>query len=304
MSKKTIQIKAEESFARIDHFLCLQLPEFSRSRVERIIQAGEVSLNGRLVLKKNQPLKPGDLVTASWLDEKTILPASTEKLVKLYEDEHILVIEKPVGLAVHPSSPGNREKTLVDLLLAHYPGLSSSIDPQRPGIIHRLDRETSGVLLIGLDERTVIKMQRQFARRQVEKAYLALVEGPMRFLNGTIDIPLGKKRGSWRKQEAVWDEEREDSRDAETDFSVLLAREQYSLVRLRPKTGRTHQIRVHLAYFGNPVLGDKLYGKSRLFPRLALHAYELRFRHPYRDCLVHSRSPLPASFRDFLAGRS
>ncbi len=303
MKQKTIQIEAEEGFSRIDHFLCLNLPEFSRSRVEKLIQAGGISLNGRTVLKKNQPLKAGDLVRACWTDEKAIPPVAAEKLVKLYEDEHILVIDKPVGLAVHPSSPGGREKTLVDLLLAHYPALSSNIDPLRPGIIHRLDRETSGVLLIGLDERTVIRMQRQFARRQVEKVYLALVEGRMRFLNGTIDIPLGKKRGSWRKQEAVWDEDREDSRDAETDFSVMLAREQYSLVRLRPKTGRTHQIRVHLAYFGNPVLGDKLYGKSRLFPRLALHAHELRFRHPYRDCLVRSRSPLPASFREFLAGK-
>jgi len=299
---KKVLLEADDHFVRIDHFLCLNLTEHSRSRLEKIFRGGGVSLNGKIIRKKNHPLKPGDLVGVEWQEQEKEIWSSEHKLVKLYEDEYLLIIDKPAGLAVHPAAPGSREQTLVDLLLKDYPNLLASAgDSLRPGIIHRLDRETSGVLLIGLDERTVVRMQKKFARRQVEKVYLALVEGRMRFQNGTIDIPIGKKRNSWHKREAVWDENRNDSRSATTDFSVLLAREQYSLVRLQPTTGRTHQLRVHLAHFGNPVLGDKLYGKAALFPRLALHAYEIRFHHPYRDCLVRGKSPLPPSFRSFIA---
>ena len=174
-------------------------------------------------------------------------------------------------------------------------------DQERPGIVHRLDKDTSGILILAKTEEAQQAMQELFQEREMQKTYLALVKGRMRFRNGTIDLPLARSLKN-RARFEVPREERPDQREAVTDFSVIRAFEKFTYVRLMPHTGRTHQLRVHLAHFGNPVLGDILYGNRKTpdFPRLALHAHQIEFIHPFTGNGIRITSPLPADLRRFI----
>jgi 23S rRNA pseudouridine1911/1915/1917 synthase len=220
----------------------------------------------------------------------------------IYEDEHILAVDKPYGLAVHKVSPTDPQITLADLLVAERPYLAGvGESPLRPGLVHRLDKETSGVILIAKDQATFLYLKGLFQTRQVHKEYLALVNGSPREPLGTIDAPLGKVgtkqttqiRG--RRQLVV--------RDALTEYRVERSFKDYTLVRVMPKTGRTHQIRVHLKHIGCPLAGDKLYAPKRPLPpgldRLFLHAQRLSFTGPDGTALV-LESPLPDALQKVL----
>ena len=297
---KSIELRVKEYWERIDHYLATALQPLSRSRVEKLIREGRVALNGVVVRKKSGEVFPDDRVVVEIeIEEETVFVPS-RSLRKLFEDEWLLVIDKPSGLPVHPGA-GEKMETVLDLFRHYYPQIAAFADQERPGIVHRLDKDTSGVLILAKNEEALARMQELFQEREMQKTYLALVKGRLRFRNGTIDLPLARSLKQRARFEVVG-EDREDRREATTDFSVIREFEKFTYVRLTPKTGRTHQLRVHLAHFGNPVLGDILYGKTRGqdFPRLALHAYRIEFVHPFTGNLLTVTSPLPADLRKYM----
>jgi 23S rRNA pseudouridine1911/1915/1917 synthase len=227
----------------------------------------------------------------------------------LYEDAHLLVVNKPAGMVVHPG-PGNASGTLVNALLAHCPQLSGIGGVERPGIVHRLDKETSGAIVVAKDDVTHRGLACQFAARQVKKLYLAIVCGDIREMAGVIDAAIGRHPVYRQKMST----HTRVGREAVTEFHVLERFEQYTLVELQPRTGRTHQIRVHMAALGHPLLGDPTYGHSHKaltrsplerqllwFRRQALHAWVLGFTHSVTGELLECRAPLPDDLERLLA---
>ena len=295
-----IELRASEYWERLDHFLAASLQDVSRSRLEKLIKNGRVTVNGVVETKKSSEVIPGDLVA---VEPETVAEAAyhpSQRLAKLFEDEWLLVIDKPAGLTVHPGA-GEKRETVLDIFRHEYPQVGAMADSERPGIVHRLDKDTSGVLILAKSEEAVRRMQALFQEREMRKTYLALVAGRMRFRNGTIDRPLARSQRHRARFEVVG-EDRNDRRDAVTEFSVIREFEKFTFVRLMPLTGRTHQLRVHLAHFGCPVLGDILYGRSRGkdFPRLALHAFRIEFDHPFTGAHVTVTSPLPKDLRQYM----
>ena len=300
MPKKKITFKVKDRYPRIDHFLTAVLDTLSRSQVEKLIRNGKVRLNNEVLLRKNREVFPDDRVSVEIDTPEATVYVPSRSLVKLFEDEWLLVIDKPAGLVVHPGA-GEKQETVLDIFRYHYPQVEAMSDPERPGIVHRLDKDTSGVLILAKTEEALQAMQELFQAREMQKTYLALVKGRMRFRNGTIDLPLARSLKN-RARFEVPREERADQREAVTDFSVIRFFDDFTHVRLMPHTGRTHQLRVHLSHFGNPVLGDILYGNRRDpgFPRLALHAFRIEFTHPFTGDPLRITSPLPADLRRFI----
>jgi 23S rRNA pseudouridine1911/1915/1917 synthase len=302
--KKKVALKVDEYWERIDHYLTSVLHSLSRSQIEKLIKNGQVTVNDAAVTKKSREVFPGDLIMVEIASEKGTAYVPSLHLQKLFEDEWLLAIDKPTGLAVHPGA-GEKQETVLDIFRYHYPRISEMADAERPGIVHRLDKDTSGVLILAKSEAALEEMQRLFQEREMQKTYLALVRGHMRFRNGTIDRPLARSLRN-RARFEVAGEDREDRREAVTDFSVVREFGTFTYVRLMPKTGRTHQLRVHLAHFGNPVLGDILYGKNKGkdFPRLALHAQRIEFVHPFTGNRLTITSPLPRDLRQYMIENS
>jgi 23S rRNA pseudouridine1911/1915/1917 synthase len=303
--KKKILYRARSAYPRLDHFLADVLEGFSRSRVEKLISYGHVTIDGRGAARKSEAV-PAGAVAEIEIDtgDEQVRSEPPPPLIKLFEDEWLLVIDKPAGMTVHPGA-GETGPTVLDLFRFYYPQISEMSGSERPGIVHRLDKDTSGVLLLAKDEKTMGLLQRQFAERDVQKTYLALVCGAMRFLNGTIDLPLlrdPRRPTRFIARRRVGGEAA--AREAVTDYSVVLQRPAFSLLRVQPRTGRTHQIRVHLAAQGNPVLGDAWYGRrgqnGPAYPGLALHASTLAFTHPHSGLRIKTGSPMPAVMRQFL----
>jgi 23S rRNA pseudouridine1911/1915/1917 synthase len=294
------ELRAGEYWERLDHFLAAALDDLSRARIEKLIRAGRVTVNGAPESRKSREIRAGDLVAVERASEETPAYVPSQALRRLYEDEWLLVIDKPPGLAVHPGA-GEKRETILDIFRHECPRIGEMADQERPGIVHRLDKDTSGVLILAKSEEAVSAMQALFQERAMAKTYLALVQGRMRFRNGTIDRPLARSLRN-RARFEVAGEDREDRRDAVTEFSVVREFERFTFVKLMPHTGRTHQLRVHLAHFGNPVLGDILYNKSRGrdFPRLALHAFRIAFDHPFSGERVQVTSPLPRDLRQYM----
>jgi 23S rRNA pseudouridine1911/1915/1917 synthase len=278
---------------RLDRFLASELPHFSRSRLQALIREGHVTLNERKA-------RPREILRAE--DKICLVEPPPEKIETepedifldiLFEDEDLLVINKPAGMVVHPGA-GNRSRTLVNAVLAHCQTLSGIGGKERPGIVHRLDKETSGCLVVAKNDSTHHDLSRQFAERTVEKIYLALVAGTMRKAHGVIDANIG--RHPKHRQRMAVNSER--GRSARTDYRVVRSGDAISLVECVLHTGRTHQIRVHLHHLGHPVLGDKIYGQQRAskFPRQMLHAWKLGFNHPRDGTRLMFEAPVPADF--------
>lgn len=286
-------VTAEEAGVRLDQYLTARLPNFSRSRVQAVVRAGEVLLN-RLPAKMGQKLRVGDeLVWHEPAPEacETAEPSDIPLNI-LFEDQYLLVINKATGLVVHPGA-GHRQGTLVSALLHHCGTLSQLGGAERPGIVHRLDRETSGCLVVAKADEVHRHLSAQFAGREVKKTYLALVEGGPRLRNGTVNAAIGRHK-THRQKMAVCEPER--GREAVTDYRVIASNNGRSLVECRPRTGRTHQIRVHMKHLGCPVLGDPLYGKRGNFHRHMLHAWKLSFRHPVTGREMNFEAPAPEEF--------
>ncbi len=285
---------------RVDIFLSQKYPQLSRSYIQKLAKEHRVKVNGQSV-KPSYCLKTGDTVE---IDSVTLVPQQDPilpvniPLKSLFEDEHILVIEKPSGLVVHPGAGTNRH-TLVNALLFHCPSLSGVGEKKRPGIVHRLDKETSGVMVVAKTQLAHEELQRQFKAREVEKLYLGLVWGKMPEKKGQFTWAIGRHE----KQRQRISIKTKNPKAAETHFTVRQEWDEVSLLEIRPLTGRTHQIRVHFAASGHPVVGDTKYGRKKTkleTSRLFLHALQLAFVHPGSKERVKFSSPLPKELSEFL----
>ncbi|MBA2436560.1 MAG: RluA family pseudouridine synthase [Chthoniobacterales bacterium] len=287
-----LTVPNEHAGDRLDRYLALALPQFSRSRLQALIRAGDVRL-------REQPARPRETVRAG--DVVRLIEPVVEEiedkaqeipLAILFEDEDLLVLNKPAGLVVHPGA-GNQTHTLVNALLHHCPNLSGIGGMQRPGIVHRLDKDTSGCLVVAKNDAAHQELARQFAEREVKKIYLALVAGRLKRPRGTIDAPIGRHPVQ-RKKMAI-DQRR--GRAAITEYRVLQSGGGFSLVECALHSGRTHQIRVHLHHLGHPIIGDALYGKNAGARRQMLHSWKLGFTHPQTGERRFFEAPIPEDFQ-------
>jgi 23S rRNA pseudouridine1911/1915/1917 synthase len=292
-SCSAFHVTSEHAGERFDRFASSQLPELSRSRVQALIRSGDIRLNGAAA-RASEALKAGDEITTAIPDAAPLeeLEAEDIPLAILHEDGDLVVIDKPAGLVVHPGA-GNPTGTLVQALLHHCQDLSGIGGVERPGIVHRLDKETSGCLVIAKNDAAHQSLAAQFADRTVEKIYLAIAEGAPRRASGVIDAAIGRHR-SHRQKMAV--DLTGKGREAVTHYRVLAQADGLSLIECRPKTGRTHQIRVHLKHLGHPLAGDPIYGRRGKFTRHLLHAWKLSFDHPRSGARLSFTSPVPADF--------
>jgi 23S rRNA pseudouridine1911/1915/1917 synthase len=294
MSEPTeLQVPSIGRGMRLDRFLADELPHFSRSRLQALIREGHVTLNEKKA-RPRETLRTGDRIRlVEPPPEKIATEPENIPLDVLFEDDDLLVINKPAGMVVHPGA-ANTSRTLVNALLAHCRTLSGIGGKERPGIVHRLDKETSGCLVVAKNDAAHHSLSRQFAERTVEKVYLALVAGTLRKAHGVIDAGIGR-HPKHRQRMAV---NKERGRSARTDYRVVQSSGGISLIECVLHSGRTHQIRVHLHHLGYPVLGDKVYGRQRTpeFPRLMLHAWKLGFDHPRGGKRLTFEAPVPEDF--------
>ena len=288
-----LQATREHTGLRLDRFLALSLPQFSRARLQALIRAGAVSLGGKKP-RTRELLRAGDIVRLIEPPLATIAAQPEEiPLALLFEDADLLVVNKPAGLVVHPGA-GNQKHTLVNALLHHCAHLSGIGGKERPGIVHRLDKETSGCMVVAKNDAAHHELSRQFAEREIMKIYLALVAGSLGRNRGTIEGAIAR-HPVHRKKMAVHEKR---GRAARTDYHVLQSGGGMSLVECTLHTGRTHQIRVHFHHLGHPVLGDSLYGRNRQIPapRLMLHSWKLGFSHPRTGERMLFEAPIPNDF--------
>jgi 23S rRNA pseudouridine1911/1915/1917 synthase len=282
---------AAEGGQRVDGYVARQLPSLSRSHIKGLVTDGLLTVNGRTV-KPSYRLQAGDeVVVRIPAVEESELVAQHIPLEVVYEDEDLLVVDKPAHLVVHPA-PGHKSGTLANALLARYPDLPVD-EGGRPGIVHRLDKDTSGLLIVAKSERARGHLQAQFKEGQVNKVYLALVDGDVEPSSGVIDAPIGRDARN-RKRMAVASR---GGRQAVTEFRVLEHLRGFTLLEVRPRTGRTHQVRVHLAFAGHPIVGDRVYGhrkQSLDISRQFLHAHGLGFRLPSSGRQLELVSELPS----------
>jgi 23S rRNA pseudouridine1911/1915/1917 synthase len=301
---------------RLDQYLVAQFPDYSRTLIRRAIDAGSVLINGNPA-KASYKVRNGDQIRI-WLPESTHEAPAAEDipLQTLYEDEYLAVINKPYDMVVHPAR-GNWSGTLVNALRFHFTELSGINGDYRAGIVHRLDRDTSGVILIAKDEMTHRDLSMQFELRKIFKEYVAITAGVLDRDSDYIERRIGHHKHD-RIKMVVTDEE-EEGKEASSFYEVIERFAGYTFCRIHPRTGRTHQIRVHLASVGCPVLADKIYsGRDKLLlsdlkpgidpaideilmPRQALHAHRLRLYHPRLRRTIEAEAPLPAEFEKTLA---
>ncbi|MER3433774.1 MAG: RluA family pseudouridine synthase [Leptolyngbya sp. ERB_1_1] len=295
-----------DSFAaqsvRIDRYLADQLPDLSRSRIQKLIELGHVQVNGKLCQSKKAEVEDGDLIQIE-LPEVQPLELKPEAIALdiLYEDDSLIIVNKPAGMVVHPSA-GHETGTLVNALLAHCETLSGINGIQRPGIVHRLDKDTTGAIVAAKTEQAFHHLQEQFRTKTARRDYYAIVYGAPKQDSGTIDQPIGRHPVDRQKQAIV--PEAKGGRRAITHWHVKERLGNYTLLRFELETGRTHQIRVHSAFIGHPVVGDPVYSSGRSIgvnlPGQALHAWRLRLIHPVTEEWIEAIAPVPVYFTTLL----
>lgn len=300
---------------RLDRFIVRSVANASRTRVQELIEAGGVTVNDAVVMKSGRLVLPGDVVVCTVpKPPPPDIVAENIPLDIVFEDDDVIVVNKPAGMVSHPAY-GNYTGTLVNALLWHTDALSTSRGAERAGLLHRLDKDTTGLLCVAKTDRAMARLAVQFAEHTVDREYRAIVWGSFSQRRGTIEAPIGRHRSD-RKKMAVVD----DGREARTDYEVLEDFGPLCLLRLRLHTGRTHQIRVHMAHERHPLLGDPTYGGRRILygavtgpykhfveqlltvlPRQALHARTLGFTHPVSGERVLFEAPMPADMEQALA---
>jgi 23S rRNA pseudouridine1911/1915/1917 synthase len=297
LQKSSWEFRVKTGGMRLDQFLAGQQVGVSRSRLQSLITKGYVLVNGSSA-RPSHKVKEGDTVSLFIPPpQKLDLAPQPLPLVVMFQDENIVVINKPAGLSVHPG-PGHPDGTLVNALLAHCPDIKGIGGAIRPGIVHRLDKDTSGLLVVAKTEQAHQDLAAQFKGHSVTKGYLALAKGVVRPARGQIDAPIARDPRHRKRMAVVGG-----GREARTRYRVLELLDSYSLLELYLETGRTHQARVHLAFLGHPLLGDAVYGKrSPLLGRHFLHAHHLGFRHPGSGEPVEFRSDLPDDLRQTVRG--
>jgi len=295
-----ILIEEESEGARLDKALSFALPDISRTYIQKLIEMGMIVLNGETTFSKKIPLKAGDRLTVILPEPEDLnVEAEDLPLAIIYEDEQVLVVDKEKGMVVHPA-PGNFQGTLVNGILFHCRGKLSTINGTiRPGIVHRIDKDTSGLLMVAKTDSAHRSLAAQLAEHSITRGYLAIVHGNLVQDKGRIDAPIGRDPAN-RLRQKVTDR---GGKQAVTNYTVLERFGRFTLVEARLETGRTHQIRVHMAHIGHPLLGDYVYGPKKNpygVDGQMLHAYLLGFTHPETGERLEFKSPLPAELERVL----
>ncbi len=308
MVERRIEVPPGRAGERLDRFLADSVPELSRSRIQQLIAEGRVSVEGKTA-RPSSRLRAGETILFSIPPPRPPSLAPEERpLSVLYQDPHLMVVEKPSGMVVHPS-PGHSGGTLVNVLLFRADRLSGIGGEQRPGIVHRLDKDTSGILLVAKNDAAHRALSADLSAHRIDRRYHGIVWGRPPSPSGTVRTRVGR-HPVHRKKMAVL---REGGREAATRFRILETAHGFSRLEFRLETGRTHQVRLHCAHLGCPIVGDELYGRPRRIPagagrnrtivevdRYLLHAFHLGFRHPARGEWMEFSVPDPPEFRRFL----
>ena len=298
MEQYEFKVDSDSSRERLDIFLSVQQTEISRSRLKKLIVEGWVTVNG-VEQRAGYKVRAGDRIMIQ-VPSLVGLDTSPEAIPLniIFEDEYLIALDKPVGMVVHPA-PGHSSGTLVNALLYHCNDLSGIGGVERPGIVHRLDKDTSGLVIAAKTESAHKNLARQFKKREIRKEYLAIVKGNVKKDKGSIHSSIGRHKVHRKKM----DTRALNGREAQTEYEVVHRSEGWSFLRLWPKTGRTHQIRVHLASIHHPIIGDKLYGGKSThhkMDRQALHAHRLELKHPITGSNLAFCAPLPPDMVVFL----
>ena len=298
MKQYEFKVDSDSSRERLDIFLSVQQTEISRSRLKKLIVEGRVTVNG-VEQRAGYKVRAGDRIMIQ-VPSPVGLDTSPEAIPLniIFEDEYLIALDKPVGMVVHPA-PGHSSGTLVNALLHHCNDLSGIGGVERPGIVHRLDKDTSGLVIAAKTESAHKNLARQFKKREIRKEYLAIVKGNVKKDKGSIHASIGRHKVHRKKM----DTRALNGREAQTEYEVVHRSVGWSYLRLWPKTGRTHQIRVHLASIHHPIIGDKLYGGKSThhkMDRQALHAHRLELKHPITGSNLSFCAPLPPDMVVFL----
>jgi 23S rRNA pseudouridine1911/1915/1917 synthase len=318
--RRTALAGEDHAGGRLDRFLAAALPDFSRSRLKQLLDGEAVSIGARTIKDANHRVKPGESYVVTIPPTAPAAPQGQDiPLEVVYEDKDLIVINKPAGLVVHPAA-GNPDGTLVNALIAHCgPGVLRIGGEERPGIVHRLDKDTSGLLVAAKTERAMASLAKQFANHTIERAYNAVVWGAPRDTTGLIESQIGRSPFDRKRMTVL----RAGGKRAATRYKVIEKfgpgeRPFAALIECRLETGRTHQIRVHLTHLGHPLIGDPQYGRNRVapkpksplearaftaaadFPRQALHAFVLGFQHPSLHKTLRFEAPWPADFAELV----
>jgi len=292
---KKLKLTADEDGIRLDRYIADKRPELSRSHVQKLIAEGNIKVGGRTVKPSYKTIIGDQLDITVPPDTAGQLKPENIPLDIIYEDEDLILVNKPSGMTTHPA-PGHPEHTLVNAILSHFPSLPEAGDRLRPGIVHRLDKDTSGLLLIAKNRRALADLSQQFKKRLVEKVYLVLVKGVLKPDSGAIEAPIGRNPSNRQKMAIV-----SGGRESHTEYKVLKHLSGYTLLEVIIKTGRTHQIRVHLSAIGFPVVGDSTYGvKSPHLKRQFVHAHRLKFRLPSSGKYRQFTAELPDDLKQVL----
>lgn len=294
------EVREDDARKRLDVFLAGEAEGYTRSHIQRLVGEGRATVNG-VIVRASYKVKQGDLVRLE-IPEPEGMETKAEKIPLdiYYEDNDVIVLNKPRGMVVHPAA-GNNSGTVVNALLYHCRDLSGINGVLRPGIVHRLDKDTSGLIMVAKNDAAHVSLAQQLKDRRITRIYLALVHGKVKDASGVIDAPIGRDPKNRQKMAVV----HKNSKHAVTNYRVLSRYAGYTYLRLKLETGRTHQIRVHLSYIGHPVVGDLKYGPSRPHFNLAgqfLHAAVIGFIHPRTGAYLEFEAPLPDEMEAILSG--
>ncbi|MCP6757291.1 MAG: RluA family pseudouridine synthase [Fischerella sp. CENA71] len=297
-----ISLQVEEAGERLDRYLTEQLTDLSRSRIQQLIEQGQVQLNSKVCTSKKTTVRLGDRIIVTIPPAEPLeLTAEDIPLDILYEDDHILILNKTAGLVVHPA-PGHPDGTLVNAILAHCPHLPGIGGVRRPGIVHRLDKDTTGAIAIAKTEFAHQHLQAQLKAKTAQREYLGVIHGVPKTESGTVDLPIGRHPVDRKKMAVVSTEK--GGRAAVTHWRILERLGNYTLMHFQLETGRTHQIRVHSAHVGHPIVGDPVYSSGRSvgvnLPGQALHAWRLRLQHPVSGEWIEATAPIPQTLTTLL----
>lgn len=303
MDRINFTISEDQAGVRVDKFLSNKIPDLSRSYIQKLADSGNLTINDKKP-KISYKLKANDYIKLEIPEPIEVeITAENIPLDIILEDEHLIIINKSAGMVVHPDNTGNTSGTLVNALLYHCPDSLSGIGGvKRPGIVHRLDKDTSGLIIVAKNDKAHQELSKMFQERTIEKTYLALTKGVISNTHGTINAPIGRDPRERKKMTVI---ESTGSKNAITHFNLKQAFSNYSFLEVKIETGRTHQIRVHLKSIGHPIVGDQVYGdpsinKNFRLKRQFLHAHKLKFTHPITKKEVEIKSPLPLDLKQVL----